>query len=253
MAASNLQLNSANYSVKHAFPVGVRLTVVSTSTKSRPGKQGRPVGAQTGRELIVRSIHEALAVELQVPLRTITHYEPAAWAHCMSRLSSDVVGRVMARLAHTLPHETYGTPACIPDRELGYAAGLIDGEGCVTVVRHQRKKRPRRDMRPVFSVSQNDQQVLKRLQMTLGAHSDVHPGKKTIKTNRTPCNFIVSSAPHIIHSLCGVYELLDVKKTQVEALFRFHVEGRQWKFGRGTPPVVLKRRMYWYKRLIKMK
>jgi hypothetical protein len=215
---------------------------------------GRPAGVDTGRRQLVDAILRDLAIELQVPLTAITHYDAATWSYCISKLTSPVISRLMARLAHTLPHPTAGSPANVSDRDRGYAAGFVDGEGCICIFKPKvRKNRTRQDLRPVLQVGQSNHRVLKRLQATLGAWSYVHPGKQNIQQNRQTYGYMVASAPHIIHALCAIFDLLEVKRNQAEALVRFFIEGRQWRFGPGTPAKVRARREYWYKRLRRMK
>ena len=249
------QSNPMSSAVTKALSSHVRPVTVSPVANAPTYRgPGRPVGSNTGRQQLVNVILRAFAIELQVPLSAIVKYDPAKWALCLSRLSTPVIDKVMARLHHSLPHPTAGVAATLHPTQIGYAAGFFDGEGCLSIVKTKpRMNRKRGDYRATFQVAQSNQQVLLKIQGILGAHSYVRAGKKTIKLNRQPFSYIVATPVHIIHALSVVYEMLEVKRSQAEAMVRFFFETRQWKFGPGTPAKVQARRGYWMRRLARMK
>src|SRR6185369_9305979 len=184
--------------------------VISVQPAANVRKAGRPANSDTGRQKVLNAIFQALEQELRIPRRWIARYDPAKWELAMSRLSSEAIGRIMARLRATLPHPSVGLLANLAPEDAGYAAGFVEGEGCVSIIETDpRPGRKNTDFRAAFQVSQSNPHVLDRVQRILGAHSYLRRGKKNINLNKVPYVLQIMTPVHIVHALAGIYHLLD--------------------------------------------
>lgn len=138
--------------------------------------------------------------------------------------------------------------------ELAWAAGFIDGEGCISVVRQTYQKKTRRNyyIRIRLQVVQNDLACLQRLQKVLGVRSSINQmGWKPSQTR--PIYSLLIDGRHAIGALEIIEPFLVRKKHQARACFDLWREG---KMGVRTPNVsqeLWEIREYYLKRLQRMK
>lgn len=144
-----------------------------------------------------------------------------------------------------------------PDRlaDLAWAAGFVDGEGCISIVK-QTFKDPKR--RPIYrvrvQVAQSDLGVLKKLQKILGVQSSIAEIKWRSDQNEWAYSLIIDGR-HAMGALLLLEPFLRRKKHQARACFDFW---EQCQMGvhpgpRGMPEDVWKTREEYFKRLKRMK
>ena len=138
---------------------------------------------------------------------------------------------------------------------LAWAAGFVDGEGCVSIVK-QTFKDPKR--RPIYrvrlQVAQSDLGVLKKLQNILGVQSSIAEIKWRSDQNEWAYSLIIDGG-HAMGALLLLEPFLRRKKHQACACFDFW---EQCEMGvhpgpRGMPEDVWKTREECFKRLKRMK
>lgn len=95
-----------------------------------------------------------------------------------------------------------------------YAAGIIDGEGCVSLF-YRHKENGRRYVTPSIQVSNTNKTLLDFLQNSFGGR--VVP-VKTSRPNRKPCWCWVVYAKTAMSILRAIYPFLLVKKPQADIL-----------------------------------
>jgi hypothetical protein len=240
--------------VSKAFPT--RLTPVPTGLAANSPAYvhaGRKPGTKTNSRNIVLLTLKAFAIELQVPLRSITKYDPAHWAQVSSKVTPAVLERVYRRLASTLPHPGFGVAANAgPD--LRYFAGFTDGDGCISTVRYHPKHHRFTGYRPRFQIVCNDPGVLQDAHAVMGANGKIYQTRRNLAVNRQTWNLIYDGV-HALHALCGIAPYLRIKGPQALALLAYWFLGRQWvnPGPRGTPPVIRKVRRTWHRRIQAMK
>ena len=75
-------------------------------------------------------------------------------------------------------------PTPIPVRHLAWAAGFIDGEGCIAVSRVRLHGRKNETYRMTLNVTQNHLPALLRLQQVLGQPSHLYQVRRTVQHNK---------------------------------------------------------------------
>jgi len=253
-AASNATSTSIGGAVSKAFPN--RLTAVPTGLAANGPAYvpaGRKPGTKTNSRQIGVAILKSFAIELQVPLATITKYDPARWALVASKVTPAGLERVYARLANTLPHPAFGVPANAgPD--LRYVAGFSDGDGCISTVLYHPKRQRFPGYRTQFSIGCNDPGVLQDVHAVMGSHGKIYQNRRSLVVNRQTWKLVYDGV-HALHALCGIAPYLRIKSSQAHALLAYWFLGRQWvnPGPRGTPPAIRKVRRTWHRRIAAMK
>jgi len=130
--------------------------------------------------------------------------------------------------ARDLPPHDLATALAAPVAliaDLGWAAGFIDGEGCISAVWQRYKDPTRRTcIRIKLQVAQNDYSSLRRLQNILGVQSEIVQLKRTQAQNR-PVYSLNFDTRHAIGALLKVAPFLHRKKMEAETCFQLWVEG----------------------------
>lgn len=102
--------------------------------------------------------------------------------------------------------------------KLAWAAGFVDGEGCVSVVWQRFNTSNRRaTMRIRLDVVQNDLQVLQHLQLILDEKSHINKLKRRVAHNRQIYTLGFDGA-HALAAIAKLAPFLYRKKQQVEVL-----------------------------------
>jgi hypothetical protein len=117
------------------------------------------------------------------------------------------------------------------DKELQYAylAGLIDGEGTITVYKHQQHMRPTFQLKPRLIVSNTHQGVLNELVLRHGGYS--RPHRKAQGQRSASFQWRVFAAEEIHPIIQGVMPYLLIKRHHADLITEF-IESRRLARGR---------------------
>ena len=176
-----------------------------------------------------------------------------------ARLSSLAMFSGLARAA---------TPVRIPDHErrayenrsipwprpsLSWAAGMLDGDGCVAIVRQTYPNRSS-TYRLVVQVTQNDLQTLKHFRVCVGVPAPIHEVKRRIGHNRQ-VYALMYSGPKAVLVLQRLAAHLVRKRAEAEVALSFIDKGQVGRrFGvRGVPPSIERIRISHYNKLRALK
>lgn len=138
--------------------------------------------------------------------------------------------------------------------ELAWAAGFIDGEGCISVVRQTYQKKTRRDyyIRLRLQVVQNDLASLQHLQMVLGVKSSINSIGWRPSQTRPIYTYLVDGR-HVISALEKLEPFLYRKRHQALACFDLWREGKMGVRTSRISQEIWNIREYYLKRLQRMK
>jgi hypothetical protein len=140
--------------------------------------------------------------------------------------------------------------------ELGWAAGIVDGEGCILIVQ-QRYRNPRRKVthRPRLTISQNNRGLLDHFRSLFPDCNHVLAQvKRTTKQNRDPYS-LTYDGKHAVGVLMELLPYLERKRYEAEVLLEAWTEcrmGKRGRYNRLTPDLLKKRDDYMH-RLRRMK
>lgn len=84
--------------------------------------------------------------------------------------------------------------------DLAWAAGFVDGEGCLQIARQRYRGRPNPSFRPLLAVTQNHRPTLQRLQQVLGGGGHICPMQQRPQ-NRRPIWLLQYFGRHAINAL----------------------------------------------------
>lgn len=152
----------------------------------------------------------------------------------------------------SLEHALETPPARIA--ELGWAAGFVDGEGCITAVRQKYKNPNHRGIRLRMHVGQNDLASLQRLQRILGVKSHINQVKWNASQTR-PIYSLNLDGRHALEALYMLEPFLYRKQHQARTCFELWEHGKMAERPgrRGVSQEVWEIREYYLKRLQRMK
>jgi hypothetical protein len=160
------------------------------------------------------------------------------------------------------------TPVRIPDHErrayenrsipwprpsLSWAAGMLDGDGCVAIVKQTYPNRAS-TYRLVVQVTQNDLQTLKHFRVCVGVPAPIHEVKRRIGHNRQ-VYALMYSGPKAVLVLQRLAAHLVRKRAEAEVALSFIDKGQVGRrFGvRGVPPAIERIRISHYNKLRALK
>jgi hypothetical protein len=141
-----------------------------------------------------------------------------------------------------------------PSFRLAWAAGFLDGEGCIHIAK-QRYRSARSDTyRLGVHVTQNDLAVLERFREFVGIHAPIYPVKRA-PNHRRQCftlNFSGHSALALLSLLLG---FLVRKREEAQAALDFWTNGRVGERcgGRGLDPSLVAIREHYFHLLQQLK
>lgn len=140
---------------------------------------------------------------------------------------------------------------------LAWAAGVVDGEGCLHIAR-QTYRDPRRRARPTYvfrpTVAQSDHHLLHHLHGVIGEHGYIHMRKRQRNMNKQP--YVLDySGPHAYAALRKLHPYLIGKRPEADVVFDFEREGRiHQRLGPGGQDAgIWEIRRRYYKKLQRMK
>lgn len=138
--------------------------------------------------------------------------------------------------------------------ELAWAAGFVDGDGCICAVMQRHPDRATPSVRIRLVITQNDHRVLHVLQRVLGEPSALNSVKRQACQNRQPYQLQYDSG-HAIAAIKKIRPYLVRKAREADACMQLFVEGRlnQFPGPKGFPPEVHRVRKYLVNRIRRMK
>jgi LAGLIDADG endonuclease len=116
------------------------------------------------------------------------------------------------------------SPAHPSVADLAWAAGFIDGEGCIHIAKQRYAGKRAVTYRLGVSIAQNDRPALEALREAVGIHAPIFETKRAHNHSRQcyTLNFCGRDALRLL-ALVGQY--LRRKRLEAETAFRFWVEG----------------------------
>jgi hypothetical protein len=138
--------------------------------------------------------------------------------------------------------------------ELSYAAGLIDGEGCILISKTQLRGRNHPTYRLVLSITQNHRAVLERVARALDVPQRIYRIKRTLKMNRD-AEVLTISDQHAQRALTRLLPHLTRKAPEAAVAIVTYEEGRLNVHPgcAGHPPHIWEVREQGYRKLQRMK
>jgi hypothetical protein len=140
-----------------------------------------------------------------------------------------------------------------PRPSLAWAAGMLDGDGCVAIVRQTYPNRSS-TYRLVVQVTQNDLQTLKHFRVCVGVPAPIHEVKRRIGHNRQ-VYALMYSGPKAVLVLQRLAAHLVRKRPEAEVALSFIEKGQVGRrFGvRGVPPAIEQIRISHFNKLRALK
>ena len=137
---------------------------------------------------------------------------------------------------------------------LAYAAGFIDGEGCIHIARQRRRGRANVAYRARLTVAQSNREILEYLRDALGEPAHLAKLRRTESQNRQPYA-LVWDGRHAGAVLRKVLPHLRVKLHEARMLLRYleECDVRVHPGPQGHAPEVWARREKFYKKLRRLK
>jgi hypothetical protein len=140
-----------------------------------------------------------------------------------------------------------------PRPSLSWAAGMLDGDGCVAIVKQTYPNRAG-TYRLVVQVTQNDLQTLKHFRVCVGVPAPIHEVKRRIGHNRQ-VYALMYSGPKAVLVLQRLAAHLVRKRQEAEVALSFIEKGQVGRRfgGRGVPPSIEQIRISHYNKLRALK
>jgi hypothetical protein len=140
-----------------------------------------------------------------------------------------------------------------PRPSLAWAAGMLDGDGCVAIVKQTYPNRAS-TYRLVVQVTQNDLQTLKHFRVCVGVPAPIHEVKRRIGHNRQ-VYALMYSGPKAVLVLQRLAAHLVRKRPEAEVALSFIEKGQVGRrFGaRGVPPAIEQIRISHFNKLRALK
>lgn len=142
--------------------------------------------------------------------------------------------------------------------KLAWAAGFIDGEGCIHIMKQKYKSSGTGEIKYSHvlrvHIAQNNLEVLEHLKKVLGVHANIHKLKRTIESNRQGYTLNYSSG-HAYELVNIIKPYLVRKLPEADAALAFWKEGKlDMRTGRKSlPQKIWDIRERWYKKLQRLK
>ena len=103
---------------------------------------------------------------------------------------------------------------------IAWAAGFIDGEGCIQISKTQARDREHPTYRPRLDVSQNDREVLVRLREILNENSGIYMHKRQAGQTRQPY-VLVFDGWHALRAVSKIRPFLIRKDEEADLLLSY--------------------------------
>ncbi len=140
-----------------------------------------------------------------------------------------------------------------PRPSLAWAAGMLDGDGCIAIVKQTYPNRAS-TYRLVVQVTQNDLQTLKHFRVCVGVPAPIHEVKRRIGHNRQ-VYALMYSGPKAVLVLHRLAAHLVRKRAEAEVALSFIEKGQVGRRfgGKGVPPAIEQIRISHYNKLRALK
>jgi len=137
---------------------------------------------------------------------------------------------------------------------ISWAAGFVDGEGCIQLSKTRQPGRKHPTYRPRFDISQNNREVLLDLREILGEDAGLYANKRQVSQNRQTYSLVYDG----VHALRAVAKLRPhLRRKHVEADVLLSYPERGWMGvhpgPKGYPPFLWIERERIYRKLRKLK
>ena len=119
-----------------------------------------------------------------------------------------------------------------PESDLAWAAGFLDGEGCIHIAKQRYPGRRSDTYRLGVHVAQNDLPTLEALCVAVGIRAPIYATKRA-KNHSRQCYTLNFSGHSALLLLQAVMQHLRRKRLEAETALKFWVEGRMGIPGRG--------------------
>jgi len=140
------------------------------------------------------------------------------------------------------------------ETSLAWAAGFVDGEGCICIARQTYKGRPNVSHRLKLTVTQNNYEVLSELQGIIDEPSFISMLTRTEKMNRNSYALVYDSK-HALSAIRKLKPFLRRKQFEANAAEKMWEEGMMGKRPgmKGWPPGVYQTREKWARKISRLK
>jgi len=144
--------------------------------------------------------------------------------------------------------------SCDTDLALAYAAGFIDGEGCIHIARQRRRGYTTLSYRARLTVAQSNREILEHIREVLGEPAQLVKVRRTEIQNRQPYT-LVWDGRHAGAALRKVLPHLRLKLPEARMLLRYleECDVRVHPGPQGHAPEVWTRREKFYQKLRRLK
>lgn len=241
-------------------PVPTLVTAALARVPGAPVESGVPTDAEGSADLTGANVDEdQLVLDLdEGPLTEMPEIDDSD-VDDSARLSSLAMFSGLARAS---------APVRIPDHErrayenrsipwprpsLAWAAGMLDGDGCVAIVKQTYPNRAS-TYRLVVQVTQNCLQTLKHFRVCVGVPAPIHEVKRRIGHNRQ-VYALMYSGPKAVLVLQRLAAHLVRKRPEAEVALSFIEKGQVGRRfgGRGVPPAIEQIRISHFNKLRALK
>jgi len=137
---------------------------------------------------------------------------------------------------------------------LAWAAGFVDGDGCIGIAKQKFKGRDAVCHRLKFTVVQNNREVLEEVQTILGESSFIAKLKRDSSSNRQSYALVYDST-HALRAIQKLLPFLRRKQYEAEIVERMWEEGKmgQRPGPKGWPSEVYETREKWAQKISRLK
>lgn len=140
------------------------------------------------------------------------------------------------------------------ETSLAWAAGFVDGEGCICIARQTFKDRPNISHRLKLTITQNNYEVLKELKEIIDEPCFISTLIRTESMNRNGYALVYDSK-HALSAIRKLKPFLRRKQFEADAAEKMWEEGKMGKRPgmKGWPPEIYERREKWAKKIARLK
>lgn len=141
-----------------------------------------------------------------------------------------------------------------PEFRLAWAAGFLDGEGCIHIAKQRYRTARSHTYRLGVHVTQNDRAVLERFREAVGIDAPIYRVKRA-PNHRRQCFTLNFSGHSALALLSLLLKFLERKRDEAQAALDFWVNGRMGeRFGaRGLDPALVAVREHYFHLLKQLK
>ena len=139
-------------------------------------------------------------------------------------------------------------------RDVAWAAGFVDGEGCISLSKTTQPGRKHPTYRPRFDLTQNNREVLVEVREILGEAAGLYTNKRQPGQNRQTYSLVFDGV-HALRAIAKLRPELRRKHVEADELLSYPVRGLMGVHPgpNGYPPGVWKERERIYRKLQKLK